>query len=160
MRTQLQRRKPSHGTMLIIALVMLTFLLLLGAALTRATILFHQQRADDERQQQAILLSESGVQRAIHAHNSQADYPGETWRVSAETLGGTAVGVVTIRVEAPATNADAQRRLVVEATYPATGTQRFVYRRALEIPSKSPKPPAADAVNGSFQEFKINDPRS
>lgn len=125
-------RTPKRGTILVVALVMLTFLLLLSAGLARAVMLIHQSGQRDERRQQAVLLAESGVQRGRQAVHAAAEYQGETWQVPAEVLGNGAAAEVVIRVDAP-TESSMKRRIVVEANYPATGTERFQFRRETEI---------------------------
>src|SRR5690349_9143452 len=107
-------RPRRTGTVLIVALVMMSFLLLLGAALTRSVFMFRQQSQAGERRQQALLLVESAIQRAARAVATKNDYSGETWRVPAEVLGNGNTGTVVIRVEKPAESAS-QRRLVIEA---------------------------------------------
>jgi len=66
---------------------------------------------------QAAWLAESGLERAAARLATQPDYPGESWSVPAEQLGGPLAAAVRIRVEAAP--AKAKDRVVrVEADYP------------------------------------------
>ncbi len=147
MRSSYKTQPRKTGTILVAALVVLTFVILLSASLAQAVVIFHQQAQMGERRQQALLLAESGIQRAIRAASTADGYQGETWHVPAPVLGNGLAGVVAIRVEKPAEPADPakQRRVIVEASYPEHGTRRFVYRRELLI--DLPVPAAASAAN-------------
>jgi len=125
------RARTRHRAGAILAAVLLSLLvvLLVGAELTRPIV---QQRRDSrlaEDRQQAFWIAESAVQRALQAAVSP-DYTGETWQVSGEALGTGRAGVATIKVEAAA-GGSPQRRLVVQAYYPAGELHRTLYEREL-----------------------------
>lgn len=119
------------GTILAIALILLTVVMLLSAAVAKRMLIFHKQEKLDENRNQALWLVESGCQRALRAVSTSKDYRGETWRVSDDLL-GAAGGVVAIRVEVPPQPAT-ERVVTVTATYPENAKQRFVMKREMRL---------------------------
>ena len=127
-RTSLVKRRS--GTILAVALILLTVVMLLSAALAKRMLVFHQQEKLDESRLQAMWLVESGCQRALRAADASSDYRGETWHIPAGVSGSGASGVVTIRVEMPSAPAT-ERIVTVTATYPENAARRFVLKREI-----------------------------
>ncbi len=111
-------------------LVCLLVMTLICGSLLR---LVHSQRAlvrNHERMLQADWLAASALERAARRLGDDPAYRGETWRLSAEDLGGRTPGVVTINVEPRRDPAEANRRQVtVEADFPIDPPQRVRSRR-------------------------------
>lgn len=131
MRKRPMRKRPS-GTILAVALILLTVVMLLSAALAKRMLVFHSQERVDEHRHQAMWLVESGCQRAWRAVEASNEYRGETWRVAADVLGAGASGTVTIHVEQP-TGPATERVVTVTAMYPENGPQKLVLQRKLFI---------------------------
>jgi type II secretory pathway pseudopilin PulG len=117
---------------LAMVLVALLIVMLLGAALANAFIARRQLVRHSEQQQQAFWLAESAMQRAVYRLANDPEYQGETWQVPADDLGGTYVGVAIIQVDAIA-EADTERRITVEATYPSNALKKNVQHRELLV---------------------------
>jgi hypothetical protein len=100
-----------------------------------------ERRAAQEQQVQlqAEWLAESALDRAASRLDADGEYAGETWRVSAEEIGGLEGGEVLIRIAA--VNDQPQRRLVqVQADYPTNLPRRHRCSKSLTIevvPTKS-----------------------
>ena len=116
------------GIVLAVVLITLIVVMLIGAALANTLVTQRRRARGREHQQQALWLVESAAQRAAFQIAGDADYAGETWQVSAQMLGHDRAGVAVIRIE-PVTDAPRDRRVVVEATYPAQAALRTQYRR-------------------------------
>ena len=132
--------KPHTRSGAVLAMVLVSLLVasLLGLALVQTVLIHHRQTRLLGRQQQCFWLAEAGVQRAIAGLAATADYSGETWEVSAETLGAERSAVVTIEVTRPADSAET-RQIRVEARFPDEPTQRIASLRELVVflPSES-----------------------
>jgi hypothetical protein len=122
-----------HGVVLAATLVCVVIAIMLAAALTKATLLQYRQVQGSDCQQQSFWLAESGVQRAVHHLHASADYPGETWEVSAETLGSDSAGVVVIQVQSTA-QPQAGWAVRVESRYPAQALPRAMFIREVFVP--------------------------
>ncbi len=132
--------KPHARSGAILAMVLASLLVasLLGLALVQTVLIHHRQTRLMGRQQQCFWLAEAGVQRAVAGLAATADYSGETWEVSAETLGAEPSAVVTIEVTEPAESPET-RQIRVEARFSGEPTQRIASLRELvvSIPSEA-----------------------
>ena len=111
-------RANRRGIALIPALVCLVLVGLLCAGVLRTA---HIQRGlveNEEQRMQSEWLVESGLARAAARLAANPDYQGETWVLSASSLGGRDAGVVTIAVK-PLEKSASRRRVRVEADYPS-----------------------------------------
>lgn len=101
-----KRRKyvRNNGFVLLGVLVCLAVAGMLCAVFLR-TVSTGRNRAERlERARQSDWLAESAIERAVARLRTDPSYAGESWRVSAEQLGGSRPGVVSIvvrRDEAP-----------------------------------------------------------
>jgi len=103
-------------------LACLTLVMLLAAAWLRIIVLERQQLRAQQNRLQAEYLAQSALSRAAARLAANPDYDGETFRVSAESLGAGSPATVTIRLEA---GDDPQARLVTaSAQVPADGRDR------------------------------------
>ena len=117
-----------RGAVLAVTLVCLLVVTMLGGLLLRALLLERRQSAQRSRQAQTMWLAESAVARARARLAATPDYAGETWTITAETLGDRWPATVTIRVAAVDASPQA-RTIVVEAVYPDDPEHRIVQRR-------------------------------
>ncbi|MCY2986556.1 MAG: hypothetical protein NTY19_01610 [Planctomycetota bacterium] len=130
-------KKLSHlpvrsGAILAMVLVCLLVASMLGIALVERVVMHHRQMTVVAQRQQCFWLAESGAQRALRRLAKSPDYPGETWVVPAQILGGTQSGAVTIQVT-KATAPRAGQRIVVEARFPDDPLHRTVCQRELLV---------------------------
>lgn len=105
---------------MIVAIVCLSLIVLLLGTLLRMAVTLRRQARFEQNRHQAECLAESGVERAAYQLVMDADYRGETWRLGSDEMGGMQAGQVTIEVDTAAPDT-AQRRVTVEAMYPAEG---------------------------------------
>jgi hypothetical protein len=127
------RARPSRRRAIISAAVLVCLLVMaiVCGSLLRLTRTERGLNRAEERQLQADWLAESGLDRAAARLEKDPNYRGETWKISADDLGGPAPGVVTIEVE-PGRGPDAARRrlVTVRADYPPEAPQRVRVTRA------------------------------
>lgn len=131
---------PRRGVAMIVAMICLFSIAMLGATLLRLAVVQYRQTRQDQRRLQAEWLAESGLQRAVARLRAEANWSGDVWDVSAESLG--APGVVTTRIVEEADAADASgRRIVVTAEFPAGSQERARCSRSarVELPAKLPQ---------------------
>lgn len=115
----IQQRPPRiparrSGSILVVALVVLSVALLVLAAVVRLVLLEQRSARGMEHRLQAEWLAEAGRERARLAAADSA-YTGETWEVAADQLGGGSPGRVVIRVQRLESG---EPRIDVETTYP------------------------------------------
>jgi Tfp pilus assembly protein PilX len=112
-----------RGAVLLTVLVCLIVITLICVVLLRQGVSARGQVQAEERRLQARWLAESGLERAAARLAHDASYTGETWKLSADALGGAWPGQVTITVSG--VEGHAARRLVnVQADYPSETTLR------------------------------------
>lgn len=125
-----KRRRSPPGLVLVAVLVALTVAsVVFGSLLAAGT----HQRRHLRRQQtrlQAAVLAESALERAAARLVADAEYDGETWRVTAEEIGGKHAGQVEIEVE-DVSDRPERRRVRVVARYPELEQPQSV-RHSLE----------------------------
>jgi hypothetical protein len=112
-------------------LVALTVIMMLFAASVRIMLTARQALRGQQERMQAEYLADAAIDRATARLAVDPTYPGETWQLDAETLGGLAAAV-EIRVDAK-TLADA-RRVEVVAEYPLGAERRVRLTREELIP--------------------------
>lgn len=127
-----------RGMAMLIAIVCVAvagtvFLAMLTTAAAR-----RQTAQTDAWRIQASWLAESAVSRAAAQLAADESYTGETFRLSAEELGGRDSGVVQIEVEVPSDQATL-RRVTVRADYPDDPHRRARCRKqvVITVPSQS-----------------------
>jgi hypothetical protein len=98
----------------------------------RVAVAERKGQSTDARRVQAAWLAESALERAAAILATDPDYAGEVWKVSADTLGGTDGGQVTIEVEA-VTDQPGRRRVRVRADYPDDPRLRVRWSKQLTI---------------------------
>jgi hypothetical protein len=103
------------------ALVCLIVITMICGALLKIGLAERKIVRSEEHRLQAEWLVEAGLERGAARLKAGDDYTGETWKLSAEDLGGPDPGLVTIAVE---TSQDhpGRRALNVRAEYPAGST--------------------------------------
>ena len=116
----LGRRRAAITVAVLVCLLIMT---LLGAGLLRMVGTQRKLIRNEERALQADWLAESGIDRAAARLAEDPHYSGETWSITAETLGGPSPGVVTIKVE-PRRDGPERRLVTVQADYPSALNQR------------------------------------
>ncbi len=128
-------RKRQTGVVLAAVLVCIVVILMLGTVLTRSVTIWHRHVRVTDQRQQAFWIAESAAQRAIHALQQSREYQGETWKISSESLGGSAAGVAVIQVDR-VTKPRAGWQVHVEARFPDAPQHRAMCRRNLFVESK------------------------
>ncbi|MCO6459568.1 MAG: hypothetical protein J5I93_30000 [Pirellulaceae bacterium] len=121
-----------RGLALILVLATMFVVALIGVALLRAVVLQHRQVRREADRMQAGWLAESGVLRAAAALDRSVDYPGETWRVAADSRDASRSGLVVIGVKG-VPDRPAERVIEVEARFPAAGETAVVQRRTMRL---------------------------
>jgi len=127
-----------RGVVLAVALV---FFLLCTAILCTLLqgVINHERHVRDHRQlDQARWLADAGIDRAIAQVRQSDTYRGETWKVSADDLGGASDGKVTITVE-PNDQQPGELRVLAQADYPDDDVHRVRQSRETTIHLKSPE---------------------
>jgi hypothetical protein len=108
------------------------------ASLLKLALLHDGQLARVQMRLQAGWLADSGLERAMARLAVDPAYTGETWTIAADRLGGTDPAAVVIRVENEESQTD-RRLVVIEAAYPAEGTQQARLTRQTTITLKQEK---------------------
>ena len=126
------RRTRRAATLLLVVISLIVITLIYGAMLRRFAVANSQikQRA---RKSQATALAESAIDRAVFALRSDPDYRQETWKVTAEELGGRFAGQVEIEVKE---SASVEQTVSVKAIYPAESDFRVTVRKQISVAFK------------------------
>jgi hypothetical protein len=109
--------RPRRGLITVAVLICLVVIAMIGVGLLRVGRLERTTIDHDERALQAEWLAESGIEHAAGRLAGEPGYPGETWSIPADALGGPWSGVVSIKVE-PSRDEPARRLVTVQADYP------------------------------------------
>jgi flagellar basal body-associated protein FliL len=120
------------GTILVIFMVSLAMLSLTAAAMVRVTLLQRSMVRNNELRIQSEWLFQSAVARASSELKSNAEYDGEEWKMTAESLGQTSDAVAKILVE-PVDGKTNQRRVAITVLYPPDNTERATVSRSVTI---------------------------
>jgi Tfp pilus assembly protein PilX len=132
-----RRRSDRRGAALVIVLILLVAMVAIIGTLVYMLLAEHRQLRGHDDQLQAMWLVESGLQRASAQLVRSADYPGETWTVSAEDLGGEDDGSVEILVQSVEGDPNV-RRVQVTAHYPVDSVHRKRHSRRITIGLTNP----------------------
>ena len=116
-------RTHRRGVAMVATIATLTLMIFVFVALLRLGLAEKAQVRAEERRMRASWLAESGLERAVARLNAARDYPGETWEIAAEELGGRDPAVVLIRVE-PIADRPGARRVSARADYPRDASSR------------------------------------
>jgi type II secretory pathway component PulK len=118
-----QRKKPARGMTAVAVLVCLIIMTMITGAILKVSLAQRDQLRAQERRLQAEWLAESGIQRALARLDTEPDYRGETWEISARDLDSSEAARVMITVESVAEN-QGQRQVRAQADYPRDPPQR------------------------------------
>lgn len=110
-------RSTRRGAISIWALVCLIFVTALSATLGRVALLGSRQMIQERRHAQIEWLAHSGWLLAVNQLQRDAAWTGQTWDVSAASLGGADSGRVTIQVK-PDDKAPEVRQVEIVAEFP------------------------------------------
>jgi Tfp pilus assembly protein PilX len=125
-------REKSRGMILIVVLACLAVFGVLLITGVKLALSAQRVARSGEWSVQARCLADSALNRAAAKLSADADYAGETWRLSAEELGGEDAGIVKIEVKTLPDQAN--RRLVhIEADYPDDPQDRVRYVKETSI---------------------------
>jgi hypothetical protein len=129
---------PRRGSITVVVLVCLVVIILICGALLRVSLAERKLVRSEEDRLQAEWLVEAGLERGAARLTDNASYTGESWKLSAEDLGGPDPGLVTIVVET-SPEQPGQRALSVRAEYPAGSSRAVRQSKRLAL-----KPSASD----------------
>jgi type II secretory pathway component PulK len=94
-----RKRRKRRALVLLFVLVVIALATVRMVALARTMVSARQELQLQGWQLQAGWLAEAGLQRGAARLHDQPDYAGETWKVSADELGGRDGAVVRIDVQ-------------------------------------------------------------
>jgi len=139
-RSSLMNRSASQRRGMVLAAALVVFLLCTAMVCTLLQgVINHERQVRDHRQlDQARWLADAGIDRAIAQVRQSDAYRGETWKVSADELGGIADGKVTITVQAVDEHLG-ELRVTAQADYPDDDVHRVRQSRETTIHLKSPE---------------------
>lgn len=126
------RRCARHGTILVIFMVSLAMLSLTAAAMVRVTLLQRSMVRNNELRIQSEWLFQSAVARASSELKADAEYDGEEWKITAESLSQTSDALAQISVE-PIDGKTNERRVAITINYPPSDAQRATVSRSVTI---------------------------
>ena len=129
-RTASNASRGRHGLVSVAVLIALIVIAIVAAALLKVALSRRAEVGMEERRLQAGWLAESGVERALARLSASGEYPGESWEIPPEDLGGRGPATVAIRVDRVADQAD-RRKVRVQADYPSGSSLRS--RRSREF---------------------------
>ena len=131
------KSRERRGVAVIVVLVCLAVVMALVVSWVKTAVLERRQLRALEDQAQAVWLAESGIERAAWQLLVNPAYAGETWQIAAAELGGQRGGVVTIRIDKPAAEAESDaahlRTVVVTADFPAQSEHRARHSKQLNL---------------------------
>ena len=114
---------PRRGAFTVVVLVCLLISTMVLASLLKIVLLHERQLGREFVRVQTNWLADSGLERAVGRLAVDPNFTGETWTIDAARLGGRDPAVVAIRIE-QVESQPLQRLIVVEATYPAQGSEQ------------------------------------
>lgn len=112
-----------RGAAMVIALICLLLLSMIGTSLVKTALAQRHQVEKQYWQLQAQWLAEAGAERAAAQLAQNPDYGGETWSITAESLGGRYAGQVTIDIHR-VNGKPNQREVAIVARFPDDPRQR------------------------------------
>jgi len=130
-----QLRGKRRGVILILVLACLAIASVLLITGIKLALSLHRAQRTFGWSEQAQWLAESGMERAAAQLAADADYSGETWKISGKDLGGDDAGTVKIEIK-PVPEHDNRRQVKVEADFPDDPLYRVRYSKelTLEVP--------------------------
>ena len=127
-----QRVSPQrHGLVSVALIIGLIILGLVAAGMLKVAIARRSAAQSEENRRQAELLLDSALDRALTRLDSNPQYDGEIWEISAPELGGRSPARVTINLQS---NEPLSRRLVVVAEYQTSTPQAVRLSRTTPLP--------------------------
>lgn len=126
------RQCTRRGTVLVIFMVSLAMLSLTAAAMMRVTLLQRSMVRNNELRIQSEWLFQSAVARASTELKADAEYDGEEWKITAESLGQTSDALAQISVE-PVDGKTNERRVAITINYPPSDAQRATVSRSVTV---------------------------
>ena len=114
------RRSSRRGVALLFAVACLSLLVIVFGSMFRLGFAERGQARREERRVRALWLAESGLEKTWAKLSANQEYRGETWELSAETLGGPDSASVLVTVE-PIGD---QYRVTSRADVPRVGSSR------------------------------------
>lgn len=126
------RRGNRRGTVLVIFMVSLAMLSLTAAAMLRVTLLQRSMVQSNELRIQSEWLFQSAVARASSELKSNAEYTGEEWKMTAQSLSQTSNAVANISVDTVDGKTN-ERRVAITVLYPPDDAQRAIVSRSVTI---------------------------
>lgn len=124
--------RAAKGFGLALGVVCVSILVIVGGALIAIVAREARFLDDDAARRQADWLAEAGIERAVAQLAEKADYPGESWLIPSEELGGIDAARVEIVMESEAKN-PARRLVKVSATYPIQSAKPHQAHRQINI---------------------------
>lgn len=121
-----------RGSIAVIAMITILITMSIGLSLVRTALRSRDQSLRSQQHRQARWLVEAGIERAVAQRKQSEDYAGETWRLSADNIGGRHNGEVRIALESAGKN-DNNLQLTVVADYPAGSEHRIRSRKVITI---------------------------
>ena len=135
------RRSSRRGVALLFAVACLSLLVLVFGSMFRLGFAERGQARREERRVRALWLAESGLERAWAKLSAHPEYRGETWELSAETLGGPEAAALLVTVEP----IDDRYRVTSRADVPRSGSSRVRQTRVATFACrKTPLPLTGD----------------
>lgn len=125
-------RRNRQGTVLVIFMISLAMLSMTAAAMLRVTLLQRSMVRNNELRIQSEWLFQSAVVRASSQLKSNAEYSGEEWNISAESLGQTSNAVAKISIETVEGKTN-ERQASITVIYPPDDTERATVSRSVTI---------------------------
>lgn len=124
-RPRIHRFSSRQGTLVVCVLVCLLVVASLAGATTHAALRWRRSIRLDRQMLQTELLLDAGILRAAKQLRSSADYRGETWRPSRESVGfeSPMVEIQVTRRDDPATH---QVKVVAQLGTPLSELQRTI----------------------------------
>jgi len=120
------------GTVLVIFMVSLAMLSMTAVALVRVTLLQRSMVRNNELRIQSEWLFQSAVVRASSELKSNAEYAGEEWKITAQSLGQTSGAVANISVDTVEGKTN-ERQASITVIYPPDDTERATVSRSVTI---------------------------
>lgn len=128
--------RERRGVVLAVALVVFLLCMAIVCTLLQGVINHERQVRDHRQLDQAHWLADAGIDRAIAQVRQSDKYRGETWKVSADDLGGISDGKVAITVQAVDEH-PGELRILAQADYPDDDVHRVRQSRETTIRLKS-----------------------
>ena len=128
-----RRYRRRRAAILIGVLIAVTVVALLIGSVMRTVVMHHRRARTFDRRLQSMWLADSGLQRALARLSVDAEYKGERWELTGESIGRRWPAVVVIQVQ-PITDDSAVRAIHVESHFPSSPEHRILYRINTSIP--------------------------